>query len=263
MSEKFLEGKGAVISGAASGFGRADAIRFAELGANLVLTDVNEEGLEETAKLAKDKGANVLTVKADVSDFEQLKKLAKDAYATFDNIYVLVNNAGIGLDFKTILFVSEEIWDKTFNINLKGQWLMMKAFHRKMKAQKLEPLSGKIINMASIAGIKVDPYIPIYSLSKLGVIGLTELLAAQLAPKITVNCVSPGYHVTGIYANDKKTMVGTMEAGGVKTLLNRIGTVDDVVKIIEFLASPASDFITRQNVVVDGGIVSGGVPSHL
>jgi 3-oxoacyl-[acyl-carrier protein] reductase len=261
--EKFLEGKGAVITGAASGFGRGDAIRFAELGANLVLADVNMEKLEETERLVKEKGAQVLIKQCDVTSWEEVRNLAKEAFATFDNIYILVNNAGVGLDFKTILAGSEDIWDKTFNINLKGQWLVAKAFYRKMKMQKFEPLAGKMINMASIAGVKIDPYIPIYSLSKMGVIGLTELLAAQLAPKITVNCVSPGYHVTGIYNWDEKIMVGTMEAGGVKTLLDRIGTIEDIVKVIEFLSSPASDFITGQNFVVDGGIVSGGVPSHL
>lgn len=261
---KFLEGKGAVITGAASGFGRDDALKLAEVGANLVLCDVNVEGLEETAQLVKSKyGAEVLTAQTDVSDSDQVKKLAKQAYATFDNIYVLVNNAGVGIDFTSILAVKERIWDTTLNINLKGQWLIAKTFCRKMKMQKFEPIAGKIINMASIAGVKPDPFIPVYSISKVGVIALTQLLAAQLAPKVTVNCVSPGYHVTGIYDNDVDLMQKTMDAGGVQTPLKRYGTIEDISNIIVFLASPHSDFITGQNVIVDGGIVSVGVPPHL
>ena len=265
MFENFLEGKGAVITGAASGFGRDIALKFAELGAKLVLNDINEEGLEETTRIVKSKfGSEVLPFKADVSKWDEVKQMRKEAFSTFDNIFVLVNNAGGAVSsYKNILARTEEDWHKILDINLKSQWLMAKAFCRKMKPQKFEPISGKVINMSSIAGMRTDPLSPVYSIAKAGIIALTKILAEQLAPKMTVNSIAPGYHITGLYNNSEQVLRDAMEVGSVKTPLNRLGTVEDVSKVAVFLASPLSDFITGENIVVDGGIIRIGVAAHL
>ncbi len=263
MVEKFLEGKGALITGGASGFGRSAALEFAKRGANLVLVDINEELLEETTRnIETETNQKVVPIICDVSDSNQVKKMGKQAFEELENLYVLFNNAGIGpAAGKSIIRINERDWDLTFNVNLKGQWLVSKFLSPKMRRQNIEPLSGKIIHTASIAGMDMDPMIPAYSISKSGIISLVQLLAKELAPNVTVNAVSPGYHVTGIYANSEDTMVQTMKMGNVKTPLNRLGTIKDIVDVVLFLASSASDFITGHNFPVDGGIAEVGVPA--
>jgi len=264
LPEKFLEGKGALITGGASGFGRGIARAYAQQGADLVLVDVNEESLEETTKKIKqESGQKVVPIVCDVSQADKVKDTVKQAFSELHNIYVLNNNAGVGLNFgKDITRIKESIFDKTLAINLKGQWLVAKEMARKMKKQDFEPLAGKIIHTASIAGMVVDAGIPVYSISKIGVIALMQLLARTLAPKIAVNSISPGYHVTGIYDNREDIMKMTMDQGHVKTPLNRLGTVEDVVKTSLFLASPLSDFMTGHNIPCDGGIAEVGVPPY-
>ena len=265
MVEKFLEGKGALITGGASGFGRGVAYAFAERGADLVLVDINEDLLEETSKkIEQETKQKVVPIVCDVSNSDQVDSMSKQAFQELDNIYVLFNNAGLGTQFgRNILRIKEEDWDKTMNVNLKGQWLVARALCRKMKSQKLEPLAGKVICTASIAGVDVDPFIPAYSITKVGIIGLMQLLAKSLAPKVTVNAISPGYHPTGVYLDSVDDMIVTMKHGNVKTPLNRVGTVEDVVNLVVFLASPSSNFITGHNFVVDGGIAEVGVPPFL
>jgi len=263
MEEKFLEDKGAVITGAASGFGRGIAYAYAERGAELVLVDINEELLEETSKkIEQESGQRVIPIVCDVSNSDQVKAMAKQATNELDNIFVLNNNAGIAINYgKDLLKVYEKMWDQMMSVNLKGQWLVAKAFGRKMKAQKFEPISGKMIHTASIAGMVVDAMTPVYSLTKVGIIAMVKMLAQTLAPKVTVNSMSPGYHYTPIYLN-MDLLKTIMEEGNVKTPLNRLGTVDDVVKLSVFLASPASDFITGHNFPVDGGVAEVGSPAN-
>ncbi len=265
MVEKFLEGRGALITGGASGFGRGVAYAFAERGADLVLVDIDEDLLEETCKKIEQKTKQkVVPIVCDVSKSDQVDSMAKQAFQELDNIYVLFNNAGLGTQFgRNILRIKEDDWDKTMNVNLKGQWLVARALCRKMKSQKLEPLAGKVICTASIAGVDVDPFIPAYSITKVGIIGLMQLLAKSLAPKVTANAISPGYHPTGVYLDSVDDMIITMKHGNVKTPLNRVGTVEDVVNLVLFLASPSSNFITGHNFVVDGGIAEVGVPPFL
>ncbi|MHA1256788.1 MAG: SDR family NAD(P)-dependent oxidoreductase [Promethearchaeota archaeon] len=263
MVEKFLEGRGAVITGGASGFGRGIALAYAERGANLVLVDINEELLEKTSKeITQISGQKVIPIVCDVSNSDQVKAMAKQAVSELDNIFVLNNNAGIAINYgKNLLKVYEKMWDQMMSVNLKGQWIVAKAFGRKMRTQKIEPIAGKMIHTASIAGMVVDAMIPVYSLTKVGIIAMVKLLAQSLAPKVTVNSLSPGYHFTPMYLN-RKFMKTTMDEGHVKTPLNRLGTIDDVVNVSLFLASPASNFITGHNFPVDGGVAEVGCPAN-
>jgi NAD(P)-dependent dehydrogenase (short-subunit alcohol dehydrogenase family) len=264
MIEKFLEGKGALITGGASGFGRGFAIEYAKRGADLVLVDIDEEKLQNTAsRIQENHGQKVIPIVCDVSDSSQVKSMAKQAFEELDNIYILNNNAGIGDPYgPDLLRLKEKYWDRLININLKGQWLVSKFVAKKMKRQGFKPYAGKIIHTASIAGMKVDEKLPAYSIAKTGVIAMVKLLAQTLAPKITVNAISPGYHVTGIYNDREDVMKMTMEDGHVKTPLNRLGTIDDVVKVSLFLASEQSNFITGHNFPCDGGIAEVGVPAY-
>ncbi|RZN67010.1 MAG: SDR family oxidoreductase [Candidatus Methanolliviera hydrocarbonicum] len=245
-------------------FGRGIAIEYAKRGADLVLVDINEELLEETSKkIEEEYNQEVVPVVCDVSNSKQVKKMADQAFKEIDNVYILVNNAGIAANYgNDLLAIDEETYDTIMDVNLKGQWLVAKFVCQKMKSQKFEPLAGKVICTASIAGIVADGAICVYSISKAGVIALMQCLARNLAPKITVNAISPGYHVTGIYEDSEEVMRFTMEEGHVKTPLNRLGTVLDIANVAVFLASTDSNFITGHNFPVDGGIVEVGVPAH-
>lgn len=264
MVEKFLEGKGALITGGASGFGRDFGFAYALRGAEIVLVDINEQLLEETSKkISKETGKKVIPIVCDVSKSNRVEQMAKQAFNELDNIFILNNNAGVGDPYgPDLLRLKEQQWDRLFDINLKGQWLISKFITQKMKKQDFQPIAGKVIHTASIAGIIVDNKIPAYSICKVGVIAMVKLLAQSLAPKITVNAISPGYHITGIYNNSEDAMKITMEDGHVKTPLNRIGTIEDVVNVSIFLASPASNFITGHNFPIDGGIAEVGVPAY-
>ncbi len=264
MVEKFLEGKGALITGGASGFGRGFAYAYAERGANLVLVDINEELLMETCKnIENETKQKVVPIICDVSKSDQVQAMAKQAFSELENIYILNNNAGFGHPYgPDLLRLKEKDWDSSINVNLKGQWLVAKEICKKMRRQEFEPLAGKVIHTASIAGMVVDYKICAYTIAKVGVIAMMKMLAQSLAPKITVNAISPGYHVTGTYNYSEEAMRMTMEDGNVKTPLNRLGTEEDVVKVSVFLASPASNFITGHNFPVDGGIAEVGVPAN-
>ena len=266
MVEKFLEGKGALITGGASGFGRGVAYAFAEQGANLVLVDINQQLLEDTAdKIRKKTGRTVIPLICDVSKSDQVEAMAKQAFKELENVFILFNNAGIGVSYgRNICRVKEDDWDRIMDVNLKGQWLVAKSLWRKMKAQKFEgeELAGKMINTASTAGMVVDPMIPAYSITKTGIIALTQLLAKSLAPNITVNSIAPGFHVTGVYLDNEEAMRVTMRDGKVKIPQVRIGTVEDVVNVVVFLASPASNYITGHCFPIDGGTADVGVPPH-
>ena len=264
MDEKFLDGKGVLITGGASGFGRGVAYEFAKIGADLVLVDINEDLLEETSKKIKEKTKQkVVPIVCDVSDSKQVKSMTEQTFSELDNVYILFNNAGIlSQAGSNIMKISERAWDININVNLKGQWLVDKTVGRKMNRQKMEPLRGKVIHTTSIAGMVVDDTLSAYSISKAGIIALTQLVAKTLAPYITSNAIAPGYHITGLYANNEDTVIQSMKMSDVKTPLNRIGTIEDVVNLMIFLASPRSDFITGHIFPIDGGIAEVGVPAH-
>lgn len=264
MFEFSLQGKGALITGGASGFGKSVALELAKRKADIILVDIQDEKLIEATRMIKNQTSQqVIPIKCDVSNSYQVEEMAKQAFNELDNIYILFNNAGISPHYALNLFrTKEDEYDKIMNINLKGEWLIAKNICKKMKRQKFEPISGKVICTSSIAGIKPNSALPIYSLSKAGVIALTKILAHDLAPKVTVNCISPGYHVTPIYNDDPDLIKDMIKEGGVKTPLNRLGTVEDVVNLMMFLASPLSDFITGHNFIIDGGIADAGVPAR-
>ncbi|MFX0057655.1 MAG: SDR family NAD(P)-dependent oxidoreductase [Candidatus Heimdallarchaeota archaeon] len=257
--ERFLKGKVVLITGAGSGFGREMAKIFASSGASLVLNDINMVGLEETKDIIlKDSDVKIHLAKADISKSEEVKKMADDVFNIFDNVFLLVNNAGIDSGLYTSLKSKEENYDKVMAVNVKGAWNVTKAFFRRMKRQKqFKPIVGKIINIASCAGTEngYNPYFGIYSASKAALIAFTKLWALELGPSnITVNAISPGIFLTPIYKNDPEIIRMLMETRGIKLPINRIGEAVEVAKVALFLASPAADYITGQNIILDGGM---------
>ncbi len=256
MEEKFLEGKGALITGGASGFGRGAAYALAEKGADLVLLDVNEDLLEETAKkVAEKSGRKVVPIICDVSKSDQVKAMAKQTFEELDNVFILFNNAGIAdYSLRDITRVKEVDWDRIMDVNLKGQFLIVNSLIKKMRKQQFEPLAGKIICTSSMGALQLSPILPTYCISKVGVNAMAKLFAKALAPKITVNTILPGIHTTGIYLNSEDLIKSMLKAGNTRIPLGRIGTVEDITNVVMFLASPASDYITGQQFNVTGGL---------
>ncbi len=258
---KFLEGKVVLVTGAGSGFGREMAKSFANKGANLVINDINLESLEETREIIlRSVKCDIIIAKADISNFEEVKEISKQVFSQFDNVFILVNNAGVrGIGKKASSFSlksKEEEYDRIMNVNLKGAWNMIKVFHKKMKNQTFQPIAGKIINITSCAGTDcgANPYIGIYSVSKAGLIMFTKLWALELgANNITVNAICPGIFFTPIYES-REFIKEWMKLRKVSLPINRVGETIDVANVALFLASPSADYITGQNIILDGGM---------
>ncbi|MHA1231629.1 MAG: SDR family NAD(P)-dependent oxidoreductase [Candidatus Helarchaeota archaeon] len=258
MSDKRLLGKVILITGAGSGFGRAMSLRFAEEGASLVICDINSDSLKETENMIHNISSDteVLTSITDISKEDQIKELVKKTYDKFEVLNVLVNNAGISGPETNLIKVSTEDWDRVMNVNLRGTWMMCKYFALKMRKQKnLKPLRGKIINIASIAGKVGHPIIGAYSVTKFGIIGLTQSLAKELAPHITVNAICPGIHKTNIYLMNEELMEAARQAYKFHIWMKRWGTPEDVAGLAFFLASDDSNYMTGQAINICGGII--------
>lgn len=258
---KFLKEKVVLITGGGSGFGREMAKVFAAKGADLVLNDINMEGLEDTKELVlQENDVKILLVKADISKSAEVKEMAKKIFETFDNTFVLINNAGITGGAYKSLSASEETYDKVMGVNVKGAWNVTKAFFRKMKSQRhFIPVRAKIINIASTAGTShgMNPMLGCYSASKATLIAFTKLWALELAQvDITVNSISPGVFLTPIYDNDPVKIKQFLESRNVKVPIDRIGESKWVAELALFIASPQADYITAQNFIIDGGLTA-------
>ncbi|MHA1145614.1 MAG: SDR family NAD(P)-dependent oxidoreductase [Candidatus Helarchaeota archaeon] len=248
--------KNIIITGAGSGFGRAMAIRLSAEGYNLILSDINEETLQETARLIKSSETKILLQAGDVGNPGFLKSMVKNAIEEFQDLHVLINNAGISGDVMNMIDLPEPALMRVFDVNFKAYWLLCKLVAKKMKTQKkLKPIRGKIINISSIAGKQPLEMLGAYSCSKAAVNAMTIILAKELAPRITVNAVCPGFHVTGIYKNDPNLVQDYMKIVNQKIRLRRLGTAEDIANIVSFLVSDDSNYMTGQLINYDGGII--------
>jgi len=249
MTEFSIEGKTAVITGAARGIGRAIALRFAQAGAKVVVSDRELKDVQVVVDEIKAGGGEALAVQAHVGHLEQLEALVKQTVETYGRVDVMINNAGINPHFGPLLTADEATVVKTLDVNLIGVFRGCKAVVPQMEKQG----GGKIINMASVGGFRPGPTSGLYGISKAGVIMLTEVLAAELGPaNIQVNAIAPGI----IKTRFSQALWETPELAekALHTLpARRFGEPEEVASLALYLASPASDFVTGAIFVVDGG----------
>ncbi|PUA33660.1 MAG: hypothetical protein B7O98_04410 [Zestosphaera tikiterensis] len=251
-----LKDKVAIITGAAEGIGKAIAIEFVKEGAKVVVADVNLELAEKTVEELKSLGGEAIAVKVDVTNPDEVNAMVSKTLERFGRIDILVNNAGISIQ-KPLLEMALEDWRRVIDINLTGVFLCTQAVARVMVQQG----RGVIVNMASSLGFVAIPRRAAYSASKAGVIGLTRELAVELAPYgIRVVGVAPGWIATQRVLNLAKKGVVNEEAIKMMTPMGRLGTPEEVAKVIAFLSSDEASFITGDTILIDGGYVSYGGP---
>lgn len=249
-----LKGKKAIVTGGSRGIGRAIVDELASLGCNIVITDIafGEETPESTAEIIKKEIGNsdvdIYAFQADATSFEDAQASFDFAIEKMGGVDILVNNAGITKD-NLLLRMSEEDFDTVIQVNLKSVFNYTKAALKPMMKQRF----GKIVNIASVVGLIGNPGQANYVASKAGVIGMTKSNAKELASRnINVNAVAPGFIQTAmtdkLTDDQKETLLSLVP-------LKRMGLPNDVAKVVAFLSSEYSDYMTGQVLTVDGGMV--------
>ena len=244
-----LSGKNAIVTGAASGLGRASALALARAGAAVLVAGLEPDGLQETAETIRSVGGRAATVEVDVSDAAAVTAMARRAADEFGGADVLVNNAAIYPN-RPWHEIDEAEWDEVFSVNVRGCFLCAKAVRQQMQARG----GGSIVNISSITFFEGADEFLHYVASKGAVVGFTRALAREVGPEgIRVNAVAPGAFPTRAYflpgrdipALDKQVMDAQA--------LKRRGRPEDVAGAVVFFASDASSFVTGQTLLVDGG----------
>lgn len=248
-----LEDRICLVTGGGQGMGRAAAIEMARQGAQAVaVLDIQREAGEETAELVRAAGAKALFVDCDLRQGDQIRAAVETVTGTFGGLDVLHNNAGVierawtdDVDFDTL---PEHLWDLVLDINLKAVWLMSRAAAPHLRRSERTPA---IVSAASTAGYVAYSHAA-YGVSKAAVIQLTRTMAVSLAPTVRVNCYSPGTIDTemGAMAGTDDPRVAQMTA---PNLIPRRGTVEEVAKLVCFLAGPDATFTTGASYLIDGG----------
>ncbi|MFA5074296.1 MAG: 3-oxoacyl-[acyl-carrier-protein] reductase [Nitrospirota bacterium] len=242
-----LEGKVALVTGAAQGIGRDIALALAQNGADVAICDVNLEAAQKTAADIQALGRNTCAIKTNVAASAEVTAMVDQIIQQFGKIDILVNNAGITRD-GLILRMKDEDWDLVLSINLRGSFLCAKAALKYMTKQR----TGTIINIASIVGAMGNAGQANYVASKAGLIGLTKTIAREYANRgITANAVAPGFIDTAM-TQSLSEQVRTELAQQIP--MGRLGSSQDVANAVNFLASPAAAYITGQVIHVNGGM---------
>lgn len=251
--EKYFNGKVAIVTGGSFGIGRATAVAFAKRGANVVVADWIEDKDNETINQIKNAGSDAIFVKCDVSNSDEVKSLVEKTIERFGRLDYAFNNAGIEGHSANTHECTEENFDKTISVNLRGVWLCMKN----EIVQMLKNNKGAIVNCASVAGLNGFVGLPAYVATKHGVVGLSKTAALEYAMKgIRVNAVCPGVihtamvdRITGKDKEVEKQFI-SMEPIG------RMGNPEEVAEAVVWLCSDAASFVTGIAMPVDGGFTT-------
>ena len=247
MCEKRINERVAIVTGGAQGIGEGICFRLAEEGARVAIFDLNLAEAKKTAKEIEKSGGTALALKVDVSKSSEVDAAVKQVLSKFGKVDILVNNAGISLTSK-VANMTEEIWDRTLDVNLKGVFLCCRAVIPHMKERKY----GKIINIASILALRGSVYYAHYGATKAGVVAFTQGLAIELGPhNINVNAIGPGIIDTPMAAGDVESEFRQRLIKGIP--LRRIGTPRDIANAALFLASDEATYITGQCLYICGG----------
>jgi 3-oxoacyl-[acyl-carrier protein] reductase len=243
-----LNGKKALVTGSGRGIGKEIALRLANAGCDVAISDIDMATAEATAAEITALGRASVALRADVSSAADVESMFAQYFAAFQTIDILVNNAGITRD-TLLLRMKESDWDLVLDINLKSAFLCCREAARAM----MKARTGRIVNIASVVGLMGNAGQVNYSASKAGLIGLTKTLAREFASRsITVNAVAPGFIKTAM--TDKLSDVDKQKLT-VNIPLQRLGMPLDVANAVLFLSSSLADYVTGQVVVVDGGLV--------
>jgi NAD(P)-dependent dehydrogenase (short-subunit alcohol dehydrogenase family) len=245
-----LEGQVAIVTGASRGIGEAIAVRLAEHGAKLVLAARKPDALAAVVSRIEAAGGKAIAVPAHTGKEEDLKALVAKAVQTFGKVDVLVNNAAANPYFGPMLGIEMGAWDKTFEVNVKGYFMLMREVATHLQERNAP---GSLINIASIAGLRAAPFQGVYGMTKAAVLSMTQTLAQELgASGIRVNAIAPGLVETKFAAaivSDDSLRQRVVD----RTALGRHAQPDEIAGAAVFLASAASSYVTGQVLVVDGG----------
>lgn len=243
-----LNQKVALVTGGANGIGKAIVMELAQQGCHVAIADIDLESAQNTAKAVGKLGRKAIAIKADISNADDVKHMISETLEKFETIHILVNNAGITRD-NLLMRMSEDEWDTVIQINLKGAFLCTQNVIRVMMRNKF----GKIINISSVIGMMGNVGQCNYAASKAGLIGFTKSVAKEVASKnIQVNAIAPGFIETemthGLPDDIKERYLSNIPA-------KKAGCPEDVARVVTFLSSSASDYITGQTIRVDGGLL--------
>jgi NAD(P)-dependent dehydrogenase (short-subunit alcohol dehydrogenase family) len=253
MSDR-LQGRVAIITGAATGQGRATAIRFAREGAALGITDIDQQGLEETAELVADAGGQCVALPGDASEWEHVDSFVSTVVQRLGRVDILHNNAGILGEPKPVTELGEDEWDRVMRVNVRSQFL----FIRRVVPEMRKVGGGSIINVSSIGAVRGFSNLAAYCSSKGAAMALTPALALELGPdNIRVNTLVPGSIDTGMprayLASFPEAERPPLEAAWGRHIIKRLGSPDEIANAVLFLASDESSFSTGLMLHVDGG----------
>jgi 3-oxoacyl-[acyl-carrier protein] reductase len=250
-----LTEKVALVTGAAVGIGRAIAVAFGREGAKVVVNySKSRKEAEETAHLVEQAGGQALVVWADVSQDRQVRAMMAQTVDRFGGVDILVNNAAITafVDFSDLDGLTDDVWDRLYNVNVKGTFFCCRAAATPMRKQG----HGRIINIASVAGLSTQGSSIAYGTSKAAVIHLSKCLARTLAPEIQVNVIAPGFIGETRWNVGRPNLSGTIQKAIQAAPLKRAGRPEDIADAALYLAT-RGDFMTGDVMVVDGGRVLG------